>query len=133
MLGLVVTAMFNPFETKLVKMVREAIVGIGVGTPPQGPDRPLDLKTTRVSAAGIVTRGEDDLPEPEVVVSVAGREERTTTDERGFFCLLNLPPGKHTLSFWKRGLKVKEVAVNAPPPGRPDLLDRSGLARRDVG
>ncbi|MCL4283889.1 MAG: DUF4255 domain-containing protein [Fimbriimonadaceae bacterium] len=128
MLGLVVTAMFNPFETKLVKMVREAIVGIGVGTPPQGPDRPLDLKTTRVSAAGIVTRGEDDLPEPEVVVSVAGREERTTTDERGFFCLLNLPPGKHTLSFWKRGLKVKEVAVNAPPPGRPDLLDPIGVS-----
>ena len=127
MLGLLATATFNPYETQISKIVREALFGIGVGTPPHGPMRPLDLMDVRVSAAGIVYGPDGESPMPDVIVTVAGREEKAVTDERGLFHIDNLPSGKHTLVIWRRGYKKQEVAVTAQPPGRPDLLEPMGI------
>jgi hypothetical protein len=127
MLGLLATAAFNPFETQVTKLVREALFGIGIGTPPHGPMRPLDLMDVRASAAGIVYGPDGETPMPDVLVSVAGREEKALTDGRGLFHIDNLPKGKHKLVFWKRGYQKQEVEVMAPPPGRPDLLEPVGI------
>ncbi len=132
MLGLLATAIFNPYETRLVSLVREAIFGIGQGTAPEGPDRPLDLRGIRVSAAGIVAGADGETPAPDVTVSVVNRKEQTTTDERGFFHIDNLPSGKQTLVFWKRGFVQQEVSVLAPPPGRPDLLEPIGVTMQPL-
>lgn len=128
MLGLVATATFNPNETVVVKLVREALFGIGVGTGEEGPERPIDVRTIRVSAAGIVMDPKTGEPMSGVTVSVAGREEKALTDERGFFYFKNLPSGKHKLVFWKKGFKTTEVETTAPPPGRPDLLEPIGVS-----
>ncbi|HVT11596.1 MAG TPA: Pvc16 family protein [Fimbriimonadaceae bacterium] len=119
--SLVATAKFNPFETKFVKVVREAIMALGQGVHPEGPDRQMDIRSVRLGAAGIVSdKGE---PLANVTVSIEGREEQTTTDERGFFFFLNLPPARYKFRFDKRAYKPAEMEAVAPPPGRSDTLE----------
>ena len=50
---LVVTASFDPFETKWTKVVRELLSSIGQGGAPDGPNRQLGVSSLRASAAGI--------------------------------------------------------------------------------
>ncbi len=40
-ISVVVTTEFDPFETTWTRVVREAVLGIGHGVPPRGPQRPL--------------------------------------------------------------------------------------------
>lgn len=119
----VVTTEFDPFETKWTRVVREAVLGIGLGVPPDGPQRPLDVRSVRVSAAGVVTSADGQKPLPAVTVSVVGREERAISDSRGFWHILDLPPGPRKLVFDKRGFRPAEVETVCPPPGRPDQLE----------
>jgi hypothetical protein len=119
----VVTMEFDPFETKWTRVVREAVLGIGQGVPPRGPQRPLDISSVRVSAAGIVTTADRQHPIPGAVVTVAGRDERATTDTRGFWFILDLPPGARKLTFSKRGYRSAQLDTICPPPGRPDQLE----------
>lgn len=120
---LVATAKFNPFETKFVKVVREAIFALGQGIRPEGADRQMDLKSIRVSAAGLVADKGRAQALANVMVSIEGLSQQTTTDDRGFFHFDNLAPGRYKLSFRKRGYKTIEVETVAPPPGRSDLLE----------
>ena len=122
-LSLVVTATFDPFDTKWTRVVREAIVGLGQGVPPHGPQRPLDVTGVRVSAAGVVTDRQGRNAVEGVTVSAEGHQVRGITDDRGFFCLLNLPAGPHTLEFRKKGFQPQTVRVVAPPAGRSDSLE----------
>jgi hypothetical protein len=119
----VVTTEFDPFETKWTRVVREAVLGIGQGVPPDGPRRPLDVSSIRVSAAGVTTSSDGQKPMPGVSISVVGREERATSDSRGFWYILDLPPGVKKLRFEKRGYRPVEVETVCPPPGRPDQLE----------
>lgn len=121
-LSLVATAQYNPYETKWTRVVREMIIGIGVGTPPYGPQRPLDTASIRVSAAGVVLDHAQEKPLPGVTVSVEGYKEETT-DDRGFFSLLNLPPGLQTLRFRRNGYRNKEAEVVVPAIGHPENLE----------
>ncbi|HTQ08430.1 MAG TPA: Pvc16 family protein [Fimbriimonadaceae bacterium] len=120
---LVATAKFNPYETKFVKLVREAIFALGQGIHPEGPDRQMDIRSVRLSAAGMVADKKEDRPLANVTVSILGREEQTTTDDRGFFFFLNLPPNRYTLRFSRRGYKVLDMETVAPPPGRSDTIE----------
>lgn len=129
-LSLLTTASFDPFETRWTRVVREAVIGLGQGTPPDGPRRPLDMTAVRVSAAGVVTDTDGEKALAGVAVSVDGRDETALTDERGFFSILNLPPGPHTLRFRRRGFGGGEVRSVAPPPGQPNLLEPSVVALR---
>lgn len=122
-LSVVVTSEFDPFETKWTKVVREAVLGIGPGVPPDGPHRPLELGGVRVSAAGVITSADGQKPIAGASVSVAGREERATSDERGFWFILDLPAGRRRLTFKKRGYREQEVETVCPPPGRADQLE----------
>ncbi len=119
----VVTTEFDPFETKWTRVVREAVLGLGQGVPPRGPQRPLEMGGVRVSAAGIVTSSDGQKPIPGVAVSVPGREERATSDSRGFWYILDLPPGPRKLRFEMRGYRTADVETVSPPPGRPDQLE----------
>jgi len=120
---LVATAKFNPYETKFVKVVREAIFALGQGVHPEGPDRQMDIRSVRLAAAGIVSDKKEDRGLANVTVSVVGRVEQATTDERGFFFFLNLPPDRYTLRFSRRGYKPVEHETVAPPPGRSDTIE----------
>lgn len=121
-LGLVVTGNFNPYETRTSRIVREAILGIGQGVPPHGPKRPLDIKSTRVAAAGIVLDpGGNELRNASV--EVKGRNVSAQTNEKGFFYFLDLPAGRATLVFRAPGMRTQEIVTNVPPVGRPDQLE----------
>jgi hypothetical protein len=102
-LTLVATAKFNPYETKFIRVVREAIFALGQGIHPEGPNRQMDIKSIRVSAAGIVSDPKNNRILKDVNVSIEGRLEQTNTDDRGFFHFDNLPPGRYTLKFRKSG------------------------------
>lgn len=120
--GIVAAAMFDPFETRTVRLVREALLAVGQGAGPDGPDRQMDVRSLRVSAGGVIS-GTDGEPIPEATVRVESRPEQTSTDAHGAFFLQNLPPGKHRLSFSKRGYLVDPVEVTVPPRGQAGELD----------
>lgn len=121
--SIVVTTEFDPFETRWTRVVREAVLGLGQGVPPHGPRRPLEMGGVRVSAAGVVTTADGQKPVPGATVSVEGRDERATSDSRGFWFILDLPPGPRVLRVKKRGYHEQEVQTVCPPPGRPDQLE----------
>ncbi|MGI4788784.1 MAG: Pvc16 family protein [Janthinobacterium lividum] len=127
-LSLVATAEYNPYETRWTKVVRELVVGIGVGIPPHGPGRPLDLSSIRVSAAGLVLDQADEKPLEGVTVRAEGWEGHATTDERGFFSLLNLPPGPRTLCVQGQCYARQEFQTTVPAQGHPDQLEPCVIA-----
>ena len=128
-LGLTITAPFHVAEPKWEQVVREAVIGLGIGIPPDGPRRPLEIGGVRVSIAGVVAAKEDEQPLEGVLVTVQGRTEQARTDARGFFHMIDLPPQKYTLRFEKRGFQTRaDIEVTAPPPGRPDLLPSTVVA-----
>ncbi|HVL39522.1 MAG TPA: Pvc16 family protein [Fimbriimonadaceae bacterium] len=130
--GLIATASFNPFDTHLVKVVREALLGIGQGIEGDEAGRPLDVKSVRVSAAGLVSDA-DQRPLRDVFITIDGRDETTRTDDRGFFYFKNLPPNRYRLTFAKKGFASKEVETVAPPPGRSDSLEPIGIVLDGLG
>lgn len=121
-ISLVATVRIHPFEPRIVKVVREILLGMGVGTPPNGPKRPLDMRSVRVGAAGIVS-DHGGNPLEGVFVGVDGLPEKTVTDERGFFYFLNLPTGKNQLVFSKKGFQSQTKESIAPALGRSDQLE----------
>jgi len=131
-LGLIATASFNPFETSVTRIVKEAVLALGVGVPPNGPNRPLTVSTTRVSAAGVVCDQEGKTLAG-VAVEAKGFEKTVRTDEKGFFHFLNLPARRITLTFRLSGYKTLEVPTNVPPAGRPDLLEPLGVTLTALG
>ena len=131
-LSVVVTARYNPYETKWTRVVRELTVGVGVGTPPHGPLRPLDLSSTRVGAAGVVLDQAEDHPLLGVTVSADGWDDTAATDPRGFFFLLNLPPGPRTLRFRRTGYHPQEIQTVVPAPGHPEDLEPCVVALRSL-
>lgn len=122
-LGIVATAKFNPYETKFVKVVREAIFALGQGVHPEGADRQMDLRSVRLAICGVVSDKAQDKPLVNATISIVGREEQATTDERGFFHFLNLPPARYTIEVRKGGYKTATAEAVAPPPGRSDTIE----------
>jgi hypothetical protein len=131
-LGLIATATFNPFETRVTRLVREAVLALGPGIPPNGPQRPLSIKTTRVSTAGVVC-GPDGAEIAGVAVQAKGYEVVARTNEKGFFHLLDLPAGRVTLIIRHKGFRTQEVSTNVPPIGRSDLLEPLGITLEPLG
>jgi hypothetical protein len=127
--GIVAAAMFDPFETRTVRLVREALLAVGQGTGPGGPDREMDVRSLRVSAGGTVSDSKGD-PIADAIVRVEARPEQTTTDAQGAFFLQGLPPGSHRLTFSKRGYVVDPVAVTVPPRGQAGDLDLVSVQMR---
>lgn len=124
-IGLLAVATFDPFKTRPVERAWEILVGIGQGTPPDGPHYPLEASDTRISFAGIVTReSEDGPPVPnarihveQAGISVPGGE--ATTDAEGFFSILNLPPGTYTAFVSALGYDLaKPETIKVPQFGR---------------
>lgn len=96
---LIATIFYDPFETKWTRVVREALIGVYAGTGPVDRAETLQIHSTKVSIAGIVTTSSEQMPLDEVKVKVSGMDAQTVTDEKGFFYLMNLPPGPTTLEF----------------------------------
>jgi hypothetical protein len=119
---LVLTAPFNPFETKWTKRVREMVYGTGRGSEQNAMVRPDNVTNVRLSMAGIVLDQQTEVPLTGVQVEVAGLA-KAVTDEQGLFSLTNLPTGVHKVFFSRRGYKVGETDARVPPPGRTDQVE----------
>lgn len=122
-LSLVVTAPFDPFETKWTRLVREAVIAVRSGGEADGPEAPLNLGRLRVSVAGIVVDDSDEAPIAGVGVSVGGLDQRTITDERGFFYFVNLPAGSDRLRLEKGGYHAQEAQRPVGQAGQPNPLE----------
>lgn len=119
---LIITAPFNPFETKWTKRVREMVYGTGRGSEQNAMVRPDNVTNVRLSMAGIVLDQQTEVPLIGVQVEI---EElaKAVTDEQGLFSLTNLPTGVHKVRFSRRGYKVGEMDARVPPPGRTDQVE----------
>ncbi len=122
-LPLVVTAPFDPFETKWTQVVRELVSVVGQGGAPDAPNWQAARTTLRASAAGVVVDQRTERRLSGVTVQVAGSGETARTDDAGFFLLLNLPPGPQTLQFHLRGYQPQEMTAVVPPPGRLEQME----------
>ncbi|HEX5322689.1 MAG TPA: Pvc16 family protein [Capsulimonadaceae bacterium] len=122
-ISLMVTAPFDPFETKWTRLVREAVIALRHGNGNQSAGEPLDLGRMRVSIAGLVVDDKDEAPIAGVSVSVAGDEARTTTDERGFFYFLNLPASSERFLFERPGFAPTDATRPQPKAGQPAPRD----------
>ncbi len=131
-LGLLVTAPFDPFETKWTRLVREAALGFGpTAMSDQAGERPGLERSTHVSVAGIVMDQATERPLAGARVTVPGQDEAdAATDEGGFFFLLNRKPGALTLRVAAKGYQAREVSAVAIAPGRPDQLQSVVVALR---
>jgi hypothetical protein len=119
-ISILVTAPFDPFETKWTQVVREAVFAYGPGVPPQ------DLstqKTIRVSCAGVVVdqATEEPIIGARIVLDGDGNSH-TRSDDRGLFFFLNLPGGEHKLLVEKERYQEMRLSFNAPAPGHPEQL-----------
>ncbi|MBC8063891.1 MAG: carboxypeptidase regulatory-like domain-containing protein, partial [Chlorobia bacterium] len=122
-IGLMIAAMFDPFETRLVKRVREAIFSLGHEPHPEGEKRQMGLHRVRIGAAGMVVDSDTGHPLVDVKVSVEGKPESTLTDVSGVFFFRNLPVGRHKLSFTKATYKSIEKEAVTPPIGRANEME----------
>lgn len=132
-LNLVASVRFRPYETKVVRLVREFVVGLGQGMDQTGLQRNITTRALRVSAAGIVSDATTGAPLPGVRVEVDSTGSATTTDTRGFFYFEGLPPGSINLRASAQGFEVASVSTTVPPPGRSDLLEAIGFELTRLG
>lgn len=130
-IGLVASALFDPYETKAVKLVRDAILGLGLGADPYKKDRQMNVRAVRLGAAGVVS-GPNGEALPSVNVEVKGRSETAVTDENGVFLIRNLPPGPHTLVFNKARYVSQEEEAIAPAPGLANEFQPLTIAMREA-
>jgi len=121
-IGLVVAAMFDPFDTRLVKRVREAIFGLAQHVHPEGEERQMSVHRVRIGAAGMVSDAESGAPLVDVKVSLEGRPESTLTDASGVFFFRNLPVGRHKIRFEKAPFLAREEETVTPPIGRANEM-----------
>lgn len=120
-LGVVVTAAFNPFESKQVKLVLELVSALRKGADPDAPAGPIDVKRVQVGVAGMVAFegkpvGGADISLPDLGLS-------TTSDERGLFFMTNVAPGRHRVSVRRLGFAPQELTTVSPPPARANELE----------
>lgn len=121
-LSLHVVAPFDPFQSDKVEFVREMIVGLGFLHDRNEAGRPHDVRGLRVSVAGVVF-DQDLVPLPGAVVSVEDRNDTAVCDDRGFFYLVNLPPGSCRLKFHRRGYAAAELQAKASSAGLANEIE----------
>lgn len=131
-LVLIATAPFDAYQTQWTKVAREAVLALGQGSLGQDAGRPIGISRVQASVAGIVLDQETEQPRPGVAVCADGYPGTTQTNETGFFCLLNLAPGEHTLRFQLRGYRPLEQKVTVQPSGRLEEIEPIVIALRTM-
>ena len=81
------------------------------------------------SVSGSVTDAANTVSFQGAVVSIDGREESATTDERGRFRLSNVPAGTYTLVISYLGATSTRIEISVPPEG----LDLGDVAIGEAG
>lgn len=132
-LSLVANVTFRPFETRVVRLVREFVMGLGQGMDQNGAKRNITLKSLRVGAAGIVADESTGVPISGAKVEVVSTGQATTTDERGFFLFEGLNPGQASLRATHPTYVEETQATQVPPIGRSDLLEPVGFSLKRMG
>jgi hypothetical protein len=121
---LVVTAPFQPFLELPVPLVQEGLFAIGHRRGENSIRQPVDLRSVRVSATGVVTDSRTGRPVHGATVSVRADNVTVLTDDSGRFVLLNLASGEHLLEVSAQAYAPYSVKIMSPKPGRvQDLVD----------
>ncbi|RYG44860.1 DUF4255 domain-containing protein [bacterium] len=120
--SIVATAMFDPFETKTVSLVREAVFALAQGIHPEGAARQMDLRSLRVSIAGRVV--DDGTGEP-IANAVCALDDgpEVATDRRGVFLMRDAVPGNHRVRVTHRRYEEENFEAVAAPPLKGGALE----------
>mgnify|MGYP003342124897 CR=1 FL=1 len=126
-LSIVVTAAFNPFESREVKLVRYALMRMHQSNNPLDPGPVISEREVSVSLAGMVVaevvggRSTDGLPG--ITVEIPELGVSALTDHRGVFHFTNLLPRKYELQIQRRGFKDQKFEATAVAKGRGSELE----------
>ena len=123
-LPIVITAKYDPFESKLTRIVRELVLDFQTGALRGGSPDSRETKRIRISMAGVVVNQETEEPIKEAHLRIEGSERSARTDANGFFSFTNLPMGACTVHIKKEGFLLQEIAaeVSNVEGGIPDPL-----------
>lgn len=131
-----VTFPFRPFDSDEVPLVTHAFFAMGQGKREEGLKNPVDLRSIRVSAAGIV-RSDSGKPLSDASIWVEGEEREAITDGEGRFVLLNASTGDHEVVVTKSGFRPVRttlcVGSSGPLRDLPDtVIELTPLSRDEL-
>lgn len=112
-LPLVITVKYDPFESRLTKIVRELVLDFQTGVSSGDSLASNETKRIRITLAGMVVNQETEEPIEGANLRIDGSERSAVTDANGFFYFLNLPVGIYTLNANKEGYILQETAAEA--------------------
>ncbi len=112
-LPLIITAKYDPFESRHTKIVRELVLNFETGALLGDSFASRETKRIRISVAGVVVNHETEEPIDGAHLQLEGLERNARTDANGFFSFLNIPVGIYTLHIKKEGYLLQETAAEA--------------------
>ena len=122
-ISLMVTAPYNPFETKWTKAVRRAIVGVGIGPS-------LDTKVGSMKniifdlcVIGMVLDRDSAKPVVGAKVSYVADKISALADDQGIFKLVNMPAGTVSLDVEAAGYHSTSIEAFVTAGGREDNIE----------
>lgn len=131
-LSLMVTAPYNPFETRWTKVVRQAILGVGVGASLNNPEGAIKTISFDLCVVGIVLDRETEKPVVEAKVSVVVDNKSTITDDQGIFKLINLRAGSVTLLVEAAGYQSTELEARVFTGDHKEAIEPITVALRAI-
>lgn len=134
-ISLFVTAPYNPFETRWTKVVRQAVLGVGVGVPPQGPGKPIKTLPLSLSVAGMILDHDSEVPVAGARIEAESEHIAVISDDRGVFTMVNLPVGSMSLTVTAAGYDMVTVSAQIPSAERAEHVDPLivSIHRRKLG
>ena len=112
-LPLVITAKYDPFESRHTKIVRELVLNFAAESLLGDPFGSPETKRIRISIAGVVVSRETEEPIEGAHLRLEGLDRSARTDANGVFSFLNIPVGAYTLHIKKEGYLLQETATKA--------------------
>jgi len=131
-LSLMVTAPYNPFETKWTKVVRQAVVGVGVGATIDSPGGSMKNLVFDLCVVGIVLDRDSEKPVVGAKVSYLVDDKSAIADDQGIFKLVNLPAGTVNLLVEAPGYQSANIDAHVSSGDKKDAIEPVTVALRAI-